>query len=259
MLKSIGLAAAFIGLSILFFAVLAQPQPPQKLESVIIKASRPYTKLVSDIQALGGRVKKQYKHVEAIAAEIPSRALLDLMDLAGPEAVSTDLIVPLASRVDPTRGKRAGAKNRNSRSKSVASTPVTFSGSNPYLVNNAGLNLQSLHSAGWTGRGVVVAIIDTGLRPGFPHIAGSVIGCENFVDDPGDPGRCSDAANDPHGTFVAGLVAAHADFDLTGTDLLASIQQHLPAAVRDNRFLSLVGSAPGASIYAMRVFAPGAG
>jgi subtilisin family serine protease len=120
-----------------------------------------------------------------------------------------------------------------------------------------------LHRRGWTGAGNVVAVIDTGLRPGYPHSAGSVVGCENFVDDNRDgrvdsnDGNCTDLSNDPHGTFVSGLIAAHADFDISGTDLLTSIKQHLPAALKPNgekTILSLIGGAPRASIYAFRAF-----
>ena len=51
-----------------------------------------------------------------------------------------------------------------------------------YLVNNGIANVSGLHSAGFTGLGVTVAVIDSGIRPGFPHLTldGSVVGCEDF-------------------------------------------------------------------------------
>jgi len=53
-----------------------------------------------------------------------------------------------------------------------------------YLVNNGIANVSSLH-AGETRAGIIVGVIDSGIRPGFPHISldGSVVGCEDFVGD----------------------------------------------------------------------------
>ena len=41
----------------------AGAQSNQKFEKVLIEAPKPYTKLVSDIAALGGKVTKQYQHI----------------------------------------------------------------------------------------------------------------------------------------------------------------------------------------------------
>src|SRR5258705_7147295 len=65
------------------------------------------------------------------------------------------------------------------------------------------MNVTPHLAGGTTGAGVIVALIDSGIRPGFPHISldGSVIGGEDFV---GDGLGFSNSANDGHGTFVAG-------------------------------------------------------
>ena len=54
-----------------------------------------------------------------------------------------------------------------------------------------------------TGRGVTVALMDTGIAP-HPDLDGSVIGRLDFVND-------GTTLQDPsgHGTFIAGLIAAH--------------------------------------------------
>jgi len=260
------LIAICVALSIFAIgSILAQPR--QKFERVLVGGYRSNTKLISGVQALGGQVRKQYKYVDALAVEIPATALGALRNLAGPDAVSNDLPIAPASATKPAGSKivaLAKSAARSNQAKSVAPSSLVGDG-DPYLLNTAGANLADLHRRGWTGAGNVVAVIDTGLRPGYPHIAGSVVGCENFVDDNRDgrvdsnDGKCNDSSNDPHGTFVSGLIAAHADFDISGTDLLTSIKQHLPAALKKNAngektILSLIGGAPRASIYAFRAF-----
>ncbi|WP_457419627.1 S8 family peptidase [Roseateles sp. P5_E7] len=63
--------------------------------------------------------------------------------------------------------------------------------------------LAELHQLA-TGRGVRVAVVDSGIEAGHPDLAGQVAFNQNFVDD-----RPSPAEN--HGTAVAGIIAARAD------------------------------------------------
>jgi hypothetical protein len=127
------------------------------------------------------------------------------------------------------------------------------------------LNLRDLHLNGKTGKGVIVAIIDSGLRgtrnvsAGFPalDLDGSIVGCENFVDEDNDgllDGACSDPDNDPHGTFIAGMISANAEVNIAGSSVLPAIQTHLPQALKGTSVLPMIGSAPLSSIYAFRVF-----
>jgi subtilisin family serine protease len=63
--------------------------------------------------------------------------------------------------------------------------------------------LAELHELA-TGRGVRVAIIDSGIAAGHPDLAGQLIVSRNFVDG-------QKAASELHGTGVAGIIAARAD------------------------------------------------
>jgi len=63
--------------------------------------------------------------------------------------------------------------------------------------------LAALHQLA-TGRGVRIAVVDSGVEAGHPDLAGQVVFNQNFVDDRPPP-----AEN--HGTAVAGIIAARAD------------------------------------------------
>lgn len=76
-----------------------------------------------------------------------------------------------------------------------------------------------------TGRGIVIAVIDTGVDYNHPDLKGKVIGGYDFIDEDEDP-----MDPDGHGTHIAGIIAANG---------------------------SVVGVAPEASILAYRVVAPG--
>lgn len=62
------------------------------------------------------------------------------------------------------------------------------------------------YEAGYSGEGVVVALLDTGVDVGHPDLAANIIDGRNFVDD---NDNVTDV--DGHGTMVAGVVAAVAN------------------------------------------------
>jgi subtilisin family serine protease len=64
-------------------------------------------------------------------------------------------------------------------------------------------HLAALHRLA-TGRGVRVAVVDSGVEAGHPDLAGQVVLNQNFVDDQPVPAES-------HGTAVAGVIAARAD------------------------------------------------
>ena len=64
-------------------------------------------------------------------------------------------------------------------------------------------HLAELHQIA-TGRGVRVAVVDSGIEAGHPDLAGQVAFQQNFVDDRPSPAE-------GHGTAVAGIIAARAD------------------------------------------------
>jgi subtilisin family serine protease len=59
-----------------------------------------------------------------------------------------------------------------------------------------------------TGRGVTVAVVDTGVETGHPDLHGRIVKTANFVD-----GGEQTFAQDSHGTAVVGVIAARANND----------------------------------------------
>lgn len=59
---------------------------------------------------------------------------------------------------------------------------------------------------GYKGKGVVVAILDTGIQMDHPNLKNRIIGGKNFTDDYNDESNFND--NNGHGTHVAGTIAA---------------------------------------------------
>ncbi len=228
-------------------------------EPVIIKCTRPCTAAINAIQSNGGTVTHRYKYVDAIAAEVNDSALSAVRKKVGAGAVRKDLVVPApGTPTDLTMVEDVPAESGSAMS---AESISSLAGANPdaYLINNALMNLGPLHGAGAVGSGQVVAVIDSGIRPGRPHLDldGSVIGGEDFV---GDGLGYSHPNNGGHGTFVAGMISSNVVFNFNPTTpLLLSVQAHCPGCVVNGTQIPLIGSAPSSSIYALRVFAPTGG
>lgn len=94
---------------------------------------------------------------------------------------------------------------------------------------------DAAHAAGFTGRGVTVAVLDTGIDRAHPDLADAITGEQCFVTPNGCPNRASQQAGagsatdaHGHGTNVAGIVTS-------------------------NGTVAPIGVAPDASIVAVRV------
>ena len=59
-----------------------------------------------------------------------------------------------------------------------------------------------------TGRGVMVAVVDTGISPSHPALAGRISPAGfDFVDNDGDPSEPVAGPSAGHGTFIAGIIS----------------------------------------------------
>jgi subtilisin family serine protease len=235
-------------------------------ERVIIRAQKPYTQAKEAVARVGGRVVREFTYVDAIAADIPRLTLPTLQALVGAAAVTRDFEVraPRPMDLDARKGGPAfGADGRDELAEPAGTVDVVAlaqsGGATPmaYLLNNGIANVSGQHALGFTGAGIIVAVIDSGIRPGFPHLSldGSVIGCEDFV---GDALGCSNNGNDGHGTFVAGMISANVNFTFAANNALRNaVLAECPACFANpptNTQIPMIGTAPSSSIYALRVF-----
>ncbi len=103
---------------------------------------------------------------------------------------------------------------------------VTGDYDDPYYQMQPGHHMiQVAESHGWaTGKGVKVAVIDTGLDTEHADLSGRLLGVRNFVDRSMDTFK-----KDVHGTAVAGVIAANT-----------------------NNGVGMVGIAPDADIYGLK-------
>jgi serine protease AprX len=251
-------------ISIICLALLAPafPSAQDPGEKVLIRIQKPYASTVAAIEAQGGKVTHQFKYIDAIAAEVPRAALPAIRALVGASAISKDEEIRVEPPVDTNAIRGGPVPLSDAQDETFESAEPLTSDSlatvNPaaYQVNNGVANLNALHGAGFVGTGVIVAVIDTGIRPGFPHLSldGSVIGCDDFV---GDALGCSNSGNHFHGTFVAGLVSANVIFGFSPASALRNaILAECPACFVNaptNTLVPMVGTAPLSSIYALRV------
>ena len=258
--------ARFVVFMLLVAAGSTRTRAADPAEKVLIRAPKPYSALVSRIQSLGGQVTHQYTYLNAVAAEVPRGALPELRRAVGATAITKDDEIAAPTSVDTLRGKGGFVPEDDAQqlpfddaAAITAEELAALAAADPaaYLLNNGIANASPLHAAGIAGTGVVVAVIDSGIRPGFPHISldGSVIGCEDFV---GDALGCSNFGNSGHGTFVAGMISANVNFTFAAASALRlAVLAECPACFADpptNTQIPMIGTAPLSSIYALRVF-----
>jgi subtilisin family serine protease len=80
--------------------------------------------------------------------------------------------------------------------------PLGNASAGELLVPAKGIKAEKLWEKGLDGKGVVVAVIDSGIDKNHPDLEGKVIGEKNFVED---EGTATDLLG--HGTMVAGIIA----------------------------------------------------
>jgi serine protease AprX len=187
------LVVAALVMSVLATAAGAVPRDasarPQGLESVrVIVQKRAATDPAPElaVKRLGGRVTAALPIVAGFAATVPAGAVDQLARLAGVRAVTPD------SRV---RVQAAAA------------------GSGIRSVYPRAIKADAVWNRGITGRGVTVAVLDTGVASA-PDLAGRLVQVRNDLTGQTTPCKnlsgeldCNDRYG--HGTFIAGLIAGN--------------------------------------------------
>lgn len=248
-------------------------------ENLIIECQSDCRDVVPALALLEAQVNIYYQNIPALSVNLPRRNIAQLQATTGVTKILKDKKVP---RPRPLQALTTQASVAASKS---LSTQVLRKGSltpKNYAFNNVDTKVRPLHQQAIDGQGVIVAVIDTGTANNPERVtalAGSVIGGENFVPLADEPSATS-TLNDSHGTMVGSMIAAHAEFvvdqnptppppdpngdatnpipSFTFLALVASLRQHSPDSVNDNAdgsvSVPMVGTAPGASLYALKVF-----
>ncbi|MGG1674313.1 S8 family serine peptidase [Neobacillus sp. NRS-1170] len=173
------------------------------------------------------KIKRSYKKAfNGVAMTLPANKVKALLKSSAVQRVWSDLQVQLD---DPT------VKEQVSEQQGATHPMVTFPG------------IEKLHEEGFTGKGVKVGVIDTGIDYNHPDLKGAYKGGYDFVDNDNDPMETSfedwkksgkpetnggEAYYTEHGTHVAGIIAGQG---------------------KNNADYSVTGVAPDADIYSYRV------
>jgi hypothetical protein len=216
------LLAAVAGLSIVA-ALSSGPgtaAPPPPTITVIVRASSVFIADADEaVASLGGMVTRRLSTMDAFIAELPSDRLDALLRTPGVLSVTPDAGVHLLGTVDGV-------------------DPNKYPGSWLKVAKNT--KLIEMWQKGWTGKGVDVALIDSGVAP-VEGLAMNVINGPDLSFE-SQASNLTDIDTYGHGTHLAGLIA--------GRD--SSIRPGREDEDVDNAF---VGAAPGARIVSVKVAA----
>ncbi len=227
-------------------------------KSFILQVDRVTPELIAQLENSGARITQKYDNINAIAIEMPAGDTSALKQIAGISGIYKDRQMGIP---EPVKGATATLAAEEIGGV-VEYDDIKNDLPADYFRSHNLTGASMLFGSGLDGSGVVVAVIDSGTADNpdvVPALAGSVIGGENFVDD--DPVSATSTANGPHGTWVGTTIAGHTAFLFSPESALAqSIRQHAPDSIIPDfagsglDLVPMFGSAPGAQLYAMKVF-----
>lgn len=155
------------------------------------------------------KVKREYKNAfNGVALEVPANKLKDLVKSSVVQAIYSDSTVSLEPTVNESQ-------------------PSTEAQGQGMAEERSFLKIEQLHQEGYTGKGVKVAVLDTGVDYNHPDIRAAYKGGYDFVDndnDPmettyndwvkaGKPGSNPTTYETEHGTHVSGTIVGHREKD----------------------------------------------
>lgn len=233
-------------------------------EALIVQCTRPCAAVVAAVSLMGGQVTYQYESIDAVAVRIPKIHVADLALITGATAISKDVEVAGPRPIDTFEAGQPDAVV-DWRDAAVASAQPEN-----YNYNNTLTGAATLHSAGKIGAGTIVALIDSGTAnvAAVSPLTGSIIGGESFVPAATDPLSATSGRNGWHGTATGEMIAAHGAFVFSNASVFVrSLRARAPASViqcpgppftppcsATNSIIPMTGTAPGAKLYAMKVF-----
>lgn len=256
---------AFLTATLVAFAPrMRGAEEPARL---IVDCERPCRGVAAAVLLAGGEVTYTYENIDAIAVAVPQDRVADIAAAEGVRGVNKDVTVERPLPFEPTEVQGIGepqSLDPDALPQFLQNLPDN------YNYNNALTRAAQVQAGGALGQNVVVAIIDTGAQLAAPvlgpPVGGTVIGGENFVPTASDPVRSATSRlNDWHGTSVSSMIAGHAAFVFPDTSVLVrSLRVHSPESViacpglptcpAGNSLVPMIGTAPAAKVYALKVF-----
>lgn len=180
----------------------------------------------ASITMLGGKVLEDMPEIYAVLAEFPDNSTIDVKDIEGLRRSNKNIVAadenPYVLWLNQTAPlKRIGSAGQNSGLKQINTTkrPPTPTATikdfdqgeilmqaakqqvMPWGVER--VNAPKAWAKGLTGKGVVVAVIDTGIKLEHPDLKDNIKGGKNTHSS-----RKSPEDDQGHGTHVAGTIAA---------------------------------------------------
>lgn len=236
----------------------------QAVESdVIINCKSDCSAIAEKVISLGGSITHKYQNFSALAVSMDENSHAELFKINASIEIAKDRLLSVPEPKD-TINLSATEDIQVLQGEQLQQFNEAFP--NGYEHSNLLGGAVDLNLAGHTGSGVIVAVIDSGTANNaavVPALAGSVIGGENFVPGATEPSATS-TLNGSHGTWVGTMIAGHTFFLFDSAGVLAqSLNTHMPDSILFDFFpgtsiVPMFGSAPDASLYAMKTF-PAAG
>ncbi|MCA9828924.1 MAG: S8 family serine peptidase [Dehalococcoidia bacterium] len=173
------------------------PSNGGELQAVIIQTDGDSAALVRAIDANGGRIERELPIINGMQAYVPSGDIATLRAYPGVLAVTPDLSL-----------ESLGKKDKGGSGTSTA--PATFDAGSMALITQS-TGARDYWNSGYTGKGVDVAIIDTGIAPvnGLSAPGKVVLGPDLSFESQSKKTRYLDTNG--HGTHLSGIIAGRDD------------------------------------------------
>lgn len=281
-------------ISVLFVVFIGQTVLAENLTRYLVEyKTGSLPKIIKTVESMGGEVLHIYDNIEAVAIRLPNSKFKDFEGIEDVINATKDRMVKRPKKVYEREINKRRAELLKMDVKSLVgfqalgkevrfhSFENVFRGDGvgsaiadvqrlidegflpqDYLFNLELTGAVELHKQGFLGQGQIVAVIDSGVANNpelVPTLAGSVIGGENFVENEPNVSATS-TLNDFHGTSVGTTIAGHGGLLLPPGILDGIFEEHAPTSYIPNfldtgwTMIPLIGSAPAAQLYSLKVF-----
>lgn len=235
--------------------------------AVVINCEEQCDEVQRRIETRGGEITLRYRNVPYIAANIDSSTLSLLRSQLNSNAIKKDILIAPPQPIEKLSLQQHQVGVNAIRSAQQLTGQDGLLRPLNYSYNNILTGATIAHEQGFRGQEVIVAVIDSGTANNsevVPVLAKSVIGGESFVnDDPAEPSATS-TLNEEHGTWIGAMIAGHGGIILPpDSELAQAVSTHSPESIisidATNSVIPMFGTAPDASLYALKTFSASGG